>query len=404
MHLNYLFRYLIMFLSFITLEGNESNRLPDSAIMRPHYLLSDFFESFRNLLIDGILFFACLSLAAAVIIILHKIVVEWRTKRFEKLKSRYRHEITELLFSSDFLHLTEVKRPLEFKAASDVAIELMEAFDDPLYLQILHRYLEEYHIRQYYTSLAFRSKSIQRLDAVERIAMFRDDKNRPFFIQLLFNQKNNNEIRISALIGLSYLYKPEDQDIFLSSLKQIDSSGKFSEFLFYNMIERLLSTQHSDAIDSIFAWLLAHQDCLSLKAFIEAVSDSAYTPIVPKLHALYTSTPRDDIKISIIRALGTLSPSEEGCTLFLDALQSDNMVLRIVASKSISICHSEAASTAASNALYDPSYRVRYNVARSLLRLPNGIDLLKTVASDVADRYARQSAAYALRLLETSHA
>ncbi len=368
------------------------------------YLLSDFSEMFRHLLINGIFLFTYLSIAAILILTLHKIVIEWRTKQFEKLKERYRHEITKLLLDPDFTQLSTVKRPLEFKAASDVVIDLMEAFNDPLYLQILHRYLDKRLIRQFYTHLAVQTNSTRRLDAVERIAVFRYNENRPLFIKLLLNPKNNNEIRISALIGLSYLFKPEDQEIFLTSLKQIDSSGKFSEFLFYNAIINLLSTQQHDAIDSLFTRLLTYKDCLSLKAFIEALSDSAYAPIVPKLHALYISTPRDDIKISLIRALGTFSPSEEVCTLFSNALQSENMVLRIVASSSISICTSEASSAAAARALYDESYRVRHNVARSLLRLPNGINLLTAAASDATDRYAKQSAAYALRLLETSHA
>jgi hypothetical protein len=99
-----------------------------------------------------------------------------------------------------------------------------------------------------------------------------------------------------------------------------------------------------------------------------------------------------------------LAGSEEGCTLFLDALKSDNTTLRIVASKSIANCHDEKITEPASRALFDPSYSVRYNISRSLLRLPNGINQLNNIVATASDNYAKQSAVYALRLSEMSHA
>jgi hypothetical protein len=88
----------------------------------------------------------------------------------------------------------------------------------------------------------------------------------------------------------------------------------------------------------------------------------------------------------------------------LDALKSENTTLRIVASKSITICTCDTIAISASQSLYDKSYRVRYNIARSLLNLPNGIKQLKYIAANSSDKYATQSAIYALKLLESSHA
>lgn len=368
------------------------------------YIVFDFAESIRAFLIDGIFFFAGISFLTVAVMLLHKMVVESRTNRFQKLKTRYRQELTLLLFEPDTVFLSPVRHPLEIEAASDIVIELMESFNDPSYLTTLHRYLIEHSIIQYYSALALRTNTAQQFDSVERLAIFRYDHNRPLFIGILTDKKTGEEILISSLIGLSYIFHPEDKEIFLSSLEQIDSSGKFSEFLFYNLLQRLLSENRHETIDAIFSWLLSHTNLLSLKAFIEAVSVVGYDPMASRLRSLYLSVERDDIKISIIRALGNLAGSEEGCTLFLDALKSDNTTLRIVASKSIANCRTKEATEPASRALFDGSYSVRYNISRSLLRLPNGIDQLKAVVTTASDNYAKQSAAYALRLSEMSHA
>jgi hypothetical protein len=368
------------------------------------YIVFNFSESIRAFLIGSILFFAGISFLTVVIMLLHKMIVNSHTNRFQKLKTRYRQELTLLLFEPNTVSLSPVHHPLEIEAASDIAIELMESFNDPSYLTLLYRYLSEHSIIQYYSVLALRTNTAQQFASVERLAIFRYDKNRPLFIKILIDKKTDEEILINSLIGLSYIFNPEDKEVFLSSLEQIDSSEKFSEFLFYNVLQRLVSENRHETIDAIFSWLLTHNNPLSLKAFIEAISVVEYNPIASQLRSLYLSVERDDIKISIIRALGNLTGSEEGCTLFLDALKSDNTTLRIVASKSISNCYDEEVTKPASRALFDPSYSVRYNISRSLLRLPNGTNQLKSIVTTASDNYAKQSAVYALRLSEISHA
>jgi hypothetical protein len=368
------------------------------------YIVFNFSESIRAFLIGSILFFAGISFLTVVIMLLHKMIVNSHTNRFQKLKTRYRQELTLLLFEPNTVSLSPVHHPLEIEAASDIAIELMESFNDPSYLTLLYRYLSEHSIIQYYSVLALRTNTAQQFASVERLAIFRYDKNRPLFIKILTDKKTDEEILINSLIGLSYIFNPEDKEVFLSSLEQIDSSEKFSEFLFYNVLQRLVSENRHETIDAIFSWLLTHNNPLSLKAFIEAISVVEYNPIASQLRSLYLSVERDDIKISIIRALGNLTGSEEGCTLFLDALKSDNTTLRIVASKSISNCYDEEVTKPASRALFDPSYSVRYNISRSLLRLPNGTNQLKSIVTTASDNYAKQSAVYALRLSEISHA
>jgi|GEM_PF-6819070 len=351
----------------------------------------------------GIVFFAGMSLLAMVTVIVQKTIVELRSTRFERLKESYRVQITELLFEPDTVVLSPVRSRLEFEAASDVVIELMEMVKEVSYERLLHRYLHDQGIIDHYIRIAS-GTSLKRVDALERLAMFRDDRSRIFFTELLKDSKSNEEIVVGGLVGLSYILHAEDVDLFLTTLERIDTSGKFSEFLFYNAIERLLALHLETSVEAMFDRLQERDKILSLKAFIEAVSATHYAPISERLEALYDKTERADLKISVIRALGNLSESKEGCRLIADALQSDNATLRIVASKSIGNCRAGDAALVAARALFDPSYRVRYNIARSLLRLPEGIEHLRRIAESSSDRYARQSAAYALRLLETSHA
>jgi hypothetical protein len=228
-------------------------------------------------------------------------IIEIRTKKIEKYKARYRTEITELLFKPDIQNLSPISSSLEFTAASDIIIELIDTFSDPIYIKILHTYLATHGILKHYTRIASSSNSSKKLDAVERLAVFRYNDNRFLFIALLSNSRNNYHIRIAGLIGLSYIYSKNDQEILLSTMKLIDTSGKFSEFLFFNTIEHLLNSHSEDAIESLYEALLEGTDYFSLKSFIEAISNTGYNKFSSKLRDLYFSTQRFDLKISIIR-------------------------------------------------------------------------------------------------------
>ena len=361
--------------------------------------ISDFF---RHTLVNCILFFAYMSLITMITMFVHKIILEIKTNKLELLKNQYREILTLSLFDDDQqnMSLAPLTQPIEFKAFSDIVIELLETFNDPIYKAVLHHYLIHYGILQYYLSVASKTRSSNhRLDAVDRLAMTHYDKNQDFFLTLIDNPKTDDAVRQSAIIGLSFILNPEDCPLLLSILIHIDTSGKFSEFVLGNLIHRFIYLEKYEVIESTFHWLCVQNNPLSLKAFIEAIAVIGYRPIIPKIVSLYFTTSHTSLKITIVRTLGVLGEISEK-ELYRDALKSSNETLRIVASKSIAAYTSDDLTYSAALHLFDDSFYVRYNISRSLIHLPKGIDYLHDIASTSADIYAQQSALYAIRLME----
>lgn len=361
--------------------------------------ISDFF---RHTLIKCILFFAYMSLITMITMFVHKIILEIKTNKLEILKNQYREILTLSLFDDDHqnMSLAPLTQSIEFKAFSDIVIELLETFNDPIYKAVLHHYLIHYGVLQYYLSVASKTRSNNdRLDAVDRLAMTHYNKNQDFFLTLIDNPKTDDAVRQSAIIGLSFILNPEDCPLLLSVLICIDTSGKFSEFVLGNLIHRFIYLEEYKTIESMFDWLCVQNNPLLLKAFIEAIGVTGYRAIVPKIVSLYFTTSHVSLKIAIVRALGELGKISEK-ELYRDALKSSNETLRIVASKSIAAYTSDDLTYSAALHLFDDSFYVRYNISRSLIYLPKGIDYLHDIASTSADIYAQQSALYAIRLME----
>lgn len=379
----------------IKVETNNTTpvNLPSSANV------SDFFQ---HTLVNCIVFFTFMSLITMIMMYVHKIILEIKTNKFELLKNQYREILTLSLFDDNQqnISLAPLTQPVEFKAFSDIAIELLEVFNDPAYRAVLHRYLIEYGIFQYYLSIASKTYgSNNQLDAVDRLAMTHYDKNQDFFLALIENPKTDDVVRQSAIIGLSFILNSEDCPLLLSNLILVNISGKFSEFVLGNLIYRLISLEEYEAILSTFHWLCKQSNPLLLKAFIEAIGVIRYRPIIPALVSLYFTTSDSCLKIAIVRALGALGKISEK-ELYRDALKSSNETLRIVASKSIAAYTSDDLTYSAVLHLFDDSFYVRHNISRSLIHLPKGIGYLHDIVAISTDMYARQSALYAIRLKE----
>lgn len=360
---------------------------------------------FRHFLIIGILFFVALSLITIIVLFIHKIKIESKIIKIENLKNFYRDQLTLSLFAELPEHtIPTLHKELEYEAFSDIVIELLETFNDPLYKSVLHNALIQYGVLDHYLNIAISNQNTnQRLNAVDRLAMCHYEQNHPFFLSLINDPSADISIRNSALTGLSFILNPEESELFLSALNKTDTSGKFTEYLLSNTIQRFIELDNHMAIITIFYWLQLQSNYLTLKAFIEAISIIGYESIIPELQELYFMTVHDSIKITIVRALGAFGHITDK-TILANALKSNNETLRIVAAKSLSSYKGDDLTYLSSLHLSDDSFYVRYNISRSLSKLNGGIDILHTIATSGQDLYAKECAIFSLHLIEDAHA
>jgi len=391
-------------------------------------LIYSYFIDFPLYLRDTLIFFICLfftmSVLQLVFLILHKMVLERREKRFKLKKVMYFSSLTRNFVDPDHPIYAPVD-DLETHAFIDVCVDIMSGVSRQN-MTIIHKAVREFGIpaflvRNYKKS----SQWITHYQIVETLGFLKLPELARLFREIISQEialleKNRAQTEQKKQGWLSDVHNPTARHLHLISkalwalshicndtdFRNIISvlhtpgfmSGKFNEYIFCNIIEAYRRREQTgvllDKIEELFA-----DDTVSLlikRDFIQSCGIAHFTQshtLVANCTDMFLTSP--EIKMACIRTLAQIGDTrlEELTCLYLE--DSDWRV-RTVAAKDAHLC-SDGIIPALRKVLCDRSYYVRLNAVLSLARKGEaGKAVLRSCAGS-KDTYEHDMALYALK-------
>jgi hypothetical protein len=385
-----------------------ANNLTDSfenTFSRVHDYINSYFSSddswkYFDIEIDTMIviiqYLLIISLITIILILIFKIYVETESnhiiKRSKELKFIINNLIENKIFNTNAI--ANPKTKLGHFALVNVIIYFIRKY--PEYKSFFYEILEKKGSMKYLQERSNDAFSFSRFESVEKLGLLNYEKNKVFLFKIIVNSGNKRLIE-HAMIGISSIIERKDLKYILNELVKLKGSGKFFEFIFSTLIQRMLYLKEKQGIIDIFYFLLeVRNNEKYLKPFIDAVGYIKVNDCSSEFFDLYFMAHSLDLKMSTIRAIGALSINEKSDEAIMFALSSKKDVLRIAASKNLNLYNFEKYKSKIEELLADSNYNVRLNTALSVANSEDGLSLLNKIYEESDDLYAKEMAKYAI--------
>lgn len=351
--------------------------------------------------VDAVLNYVLISLFVTVlllflILVFHKLFIEFTERRKKRLHSRYSTCLRKYLLGRDGM-VVSPRSQLGCEVLSALCIEKLQAAPEEDQ-DVIKQYIRSATLVNHYRKMAESPAMPKRFHAVKRLGHFSLDELKPYFKDLILEEPSD-EVKGAVIWAMSRIADEDTLDWITRILsKGISLSSKYNEFVYSNIIR---SFQKKGIIISFLVFLEKLIDGrgfpLVLKRDIIEACGSSRLNEASRLIVdfFFSSDGHPAVKIACMRALGKLDCPQYGGVI-TSALFHDDWRVRSQAARAASAC-SESAIPHLRNLLYDEYYYVRINAARSLTKLGNGgLSLLKSEMNS-EDPFVRDTARFMLR-------
>lgn len=322
----------------------------------------------------------------------NKARVERSERRKEELKRLAATAIVTALSPADLL--TPPSSEEEYAAYAESIASVLDSFEGEV-AERAAGLLTAFGISAHYRDLARSRSWYKRCNAVDMLTVFRLEENRDFFTGL-FDSETSADVKYRVIRGLSLIVRGADDlgelACMLSGLPYL--APKYTEDLFYNAIIRLKALGKEDEFGVFMRLIMRDErvltgikrDCLT--ACHAAICEKG-RPLLKEYYAAHPGEP--EILAACVRALARAGDF----TLLPGALRHPDWRVKLAALKNAHLCCEDLTGEIA-ELLSDPNYHVRLNAATTLARAgERGLAALRSAAAS-RDRFAAETAAYAL--------
>lgn len=361
--------------------------------------IQDYIDPYRlkRFLISVIILASLLVVVLFLTLILHKLYVEFRTKRLKRLRDGYVKAISLRLVEPG----CEIKQPekkMEYEALGDVLIDMVASISGGIE-RTVKDIARELAIDDFYKKNAVRGRWVNRLIAVEKLGFLKLPEMKGFFRALIV-RTNDPEILARAVLALSFIADEEDDLTAVNTILNdpLFRSSKFNEFVYTNIIK---SFGEKGIAERFVAALERLMESVGLsimlkRDIVEACGSEMFyaaKDVILRTYAHFRDVP--EMKITCIRALGRLG-GDDVCRLIGDSLQDDDWRVRAVSARNAHLCSDEVIGLLR-DSLRDENYFVRINSALSLSKLgEKGLAALED-AIHSSDRFTGDVSRYILK-------
>ena len=299
------------------------------------------------------------------ILIFHKIHIERKAGKKNRLKSKYEHHLKKYLQRIK----QDIKKPktkLGTEALSLACIDLLDSVDE-FDESRLKDFIKDSSLVPYYKKMAKSSSLSKRFHAIRKLGFFRLEDLRDYFGEFLVDE-DTVEGKGSAVWALSLIADNVALYRITGALSsEINLSSKFNEYVYSNIIQSFKKDSKSADFLEFLEDLKQDEEVpvLLKRDIIQACGSSFFqeaSRVILDLSFLYDDTP--EIKIATMRALGRLD-CPEFCGVVTTAFFHQDWRVRVAASQAATMCEPPAISDL-QHLLYDDYYYVRINAAKSL--------------------------------------
>ncbi len=330
------------------------------------------------------------------LLIIHKLSIEFIERRRKHLRSKYTFLMRKYLLGRDGTILRP-RSKLGFEVLSALCIEKLQSASEEDQ-DMIKQYLRDSLVRDYYCKMAESASMPKRFHAIKRLGNFSLEELNSFFKDNLRKEKSH-EVKGAIIWSISRIADANALNLitrFLSS--KISLSSKYNEYVYTNLIRsfkrkgiipKFLIFLEKLITDRVFPVVLKRD-------IIEACGTARLSEASRLIVDFFFSADgHPAMKIACMRALGKLDcPQYEG--VVTAALFHEDWRVRSQAAQAASACDGSAIQHLR-HLLYDDYYYVRINAARSLSKMgEEGLSLLRSeMNSD--DHFVRDTARFMLR-------
>lgn len=354
------------------------------------------------------------------VLILNKIYVESKERKFNRLREYYISKINKWLFDPNSqteelyfgknkiknysfqFNLNKPKKEIEFEALGDVIVEILLNITGEIENKLKMMAIK-LGIYNYYEKKAKNGSLPIRISAVEKIGYLRLPDARAFLYSIL-KSNENKDLKARAILALSLVAENMwdlVKTIIVLSEPGFHKSSKFNEFIFINIIQSL---RNSGKIDELIKFINYVKNNMSIpfilkRDIIEACGSTNFYEAKKVIIDYFERFKEISLmKIACVRALGRIG-GEDACNIIKISLNDADWRVRAVGAKNSNLC-SEEIILDLKKCLYDWNYHVRINAAEALLNFGNkGIEVLK-IEKESEDAFVRDLSIYMLNLLD----
>lgn len=359
----------------------------------------------KQLLIGIIIILVILNILFFLALTANHFIGNNKHKNKQLLKEKYTEIIVDILMidkTHNFQNI-KLKNQMEYETFAEVCIDLLVAFPDKL--EKIHFLVFESGLFEYLKKASYYKKWDKKFYAIEKIGYLRIDALKEFFIEM-YSSETLQEIKISLLISMSLVADIRTvRFITYAASKHTYLSPKLIEYIYTNTLKSLINRQDqkhenviikssdgkyniekqikekNDEIQSFIGFLIKIKDDQVISknikiSIIDAIGICKLEEAENVLIDYYYNFQEDiDIKSACLRAFGEFK-SKNSNYLIVKSMEDSNWILRNISAK-IAIKLGKDIIPNLNTLLYDKSYNVRLNSAKSLLMLGSeGADVL----------------------------
>ncbi|MFN8579042.1 MAG: HEAT repeat domain-containing protein [Candidatus Sericytochromatia bacterium] len=346
-------------------------------------------------------------------------------KRKKELKEKYSEIMIDGIFNNEIdSKKIKLSRKIEYETFIEICIDLIVSFPDKMFL--IHKAIFETNTYQYLRKNTYSKEWDKKFYAIEKLGYLKLDALKEILIEL-YSSEELLELKINILIAMSMIADIKIARFITYALsKDVYLSPKLIEFLyvniFKNMIKRkdienenviikdikgkyILEThikEKTNDIDSfIYFFNKIREDDNITKlikiSIIDAIGVAKLEEAENSIVDYYYYYQDDiDIRSACIRAFGEFK-SKNTDHLIIKAMDDKDWILRNTSAK-VSVKIGKSILPNLNKLLYDKSYNVRLNSAKSLSMIgQEGLNVLaKELKSE--DKFVRETAQFILDL------
>jgi|GEM_PF-6154319 len=153
----------------------------------------------RRILVITIITMLLIVVILFFVLLIHKVYVELRERRFRMLKEAYIAAVSRRLFEPHY-HIERPVRRIQFEALGDVIIDMLSGISGEMETKV-RDIAREMGLDDYYKKRAKGRFWLRRLVAVEKLGLLKMPETKSFLYSLLENSRNN-ELNARAVLGL----------------------------------------------------------------------------------------------------------------------------------------------------------------------------------------------------------
>ncbi|MGD0883989.1 MAG: HEAT repeat domain-containing protein [Thermodesulfovibrionales bacterium] len=334
--------------------------------------LTAFIDPYRlkEFLIFAITAASVLVVALLIGMIVHKLYIEFQTKRMERFRKEYVLAISSQLIESD-IEIGTPKGRMQREALGDVMIDMLASIAGDMEAKVKKLALD-LGMSEHYVLNAKSGSRVNRLISVEKLGFLKLPEMKGFFRALLSEDGGDPEMLARAVLALSFIADAEEDLNVINRILQnpLFRSAKFNEYAYTNVIKSFIKGKREEYF---LTFLDALKDdpavpVMLKRDIIEACGSEMFYPakgIIMKYFKQFFHTP--EMKIACIRALGRIG-GEDVCEMVGACLRDDDWRVRAVTAKNAYLCPADMAAHL-KELLHDDNYYVRVNAALSLSKL-----------------------------------